>query len=1386
MPIITTPLGRNDSGPAVADLQTALLKLGSPIADAEKDAKTFGDSTLAAVIALRKRFGLPEANGNPPFDASVGRLLNVAVAAEDGNGMETRKAVRESLAAANGAQPQEFYFLAHYGIFALDYVSANRAAKLAPELDGIVTTIEPIISVPPPWPTQPEVKHPENFYTYRRPFIDPAAVERVASDWANLTPADMNPLQRDGGPHAIAALRTWYEGKQQFAHRRYDLAVSAYDACQDAVLGYFDKFYLDITVPAGTRSDRLKALVRSLYLLRGKRVAFWESIRGRRESISLAELQARDTISGIAYDSAINFVWKQLGNSSVEPDPIQNFRETNLDAPLVILAFVLAPLARAEANRQRRQYDAAVADLQWVLTPILVGRGGVPGPGDPIPEPVYARLACEFIELPFARLLLAETMLDKADSEYKARIPAEPPPAPDASRFQNLKAAQSYLEMVELFRNEGEYVSRVETARNQLDRQIKQRLSQNDTRSPAFQTLGKQVGIPTISAVNPQALPGLDRHAGPHEPILKFRPPGGQTVMRETNPRVYAALLTAQARLEQLRAQFNYLGYSDDYVPPWRFQFLLERARYFAEHAKNAQRDYLNFLNNAEHEEFQELSAAQGVELEKSNVRIETARVDQVRLEVQAAFESKTLAEDVSENAVKRFEDYLEMDEKIREKESASLLGSVLGGALSLGIGIFTGNIPMAIGGLEAITVGAASEGARGSIAQLQREHEKLNLQLAGLEAHQSAVVAQAQLAVVQAGLLVAGLQRQAALLRHEFAVENLSFLRTRTLSSEQWYRLAATIRSVSDTYLRYAIELAFLAEQAYEFEADKIINVIRFDYDQSETGDFLAADFLLRDLDTLEQDLIVNQRQRQQQVRYVLSMAREFPDTLQELRDNGRTTFSLVLEQIERRFPGLYNVRIGAVDVLPVALMDSTRFSLELSYLGSSQVRLKAPPGSEETWVKQIRVRGPETTVFSGLTRQDASAVFPFAAGGQRNAFEGLGAASAWQIDMSMKENQVVPGSLANMLITFTLSGYHDSDLRALVEQGSRRTVLTSWLSAQQSFPDAFYDFNRTGRMEWRVSHDLLTLTDSIGALRNAGVMLIPARKQAQFGRLTNSYRIDFRVPAAGNLEILSDIPQLKFEAVAPIDSLKVKAKATLPAGAALSWDFGDGSGLQSGATLQHTYAKPGKYEVTLRVVRDAHLSEYKADVVVSRTHRAGLPVTAFPSLSLDPDTTGLEPGRTRIAAVMTAPADDLVTGIWKLDDELSHRGDRVSFDLMPGDYTLEFRAIRTLQARVYSKRRFAPDQALSMELLTLTSNRRFDAAGQETTGVSPNPPANPFTQHLFTGGALSPVDDWVIELPLAQNPWLRAASLNGQKEYDLGDVQDAILALEYEASLS
>ncbi len=1225
------------------------------------------------------------------------------------------------------------------------------------------------------------------------------------------------------------ALRQWQIGNAAFDHRKYGAAQAAYNACQSAACNYFSRCY-SINVGAGPLTERLGNLIKHLAQNEASWAVVWSRIRWRRGLLLLEELQAwdwpdqppslyiprqfdPDPLVGTlppAPDYGLGFI-QQYFRRGEFGDPATPLRQNDLEAPLITLAFVLVPLARAEANRARRQFDSAIRDLKWVLDSIVVRR--IPrSPQNPLPLQVRARLACEFIELPFARLLLAETMLEKADAEYKARIAAELPPAPDAAAYQGLKAAQTYLAIKKQFSNEGKYVERVDASQEQLTQQIQQRLAANDIRSQAFQLLGKNILVPTITSSG-VTLPGLDRRAKAHEPLLKFTSPESQDVMRETNPRVYAVLLMAQAKLEQLKAGFNYLGYIDTYVPPWRFQFLLDRARYFAEHAKNAQREFLNFLGNAEREDFQELSASQNVEMEKSNVRIETARVDQVLSELTAVQQSVIAAELTATNASNLLSARQDFQSRVREIEERSFLGSLAASFGKFLLGGATGNAKMALEGWAG-GIGEMSEfNKQSDLRNAQYQLEAYNSSLAIQEANQALNVARAQLAAAEAGLIVVGLQRQAALLRHEFALQNLRYLRNRVLNAEQWYRLVAAIRSVSETYLRYSVELAFLAEQAYEFEADKRINVIRFDYDLSEVGDFLAADFLLRDLDTLEQDLIVTQRQRQQQVRYVLSMAREFPEALQEIRDFGKTTFSLRLEQLEKRFPGLYNLRIGAVDMLPVALMDSTRFSLELTHLGASQVRLKAQPDTlpgtpspsplntndlpvpeggwlaelQDDWPVKLRVTGPETAVFSGLTRQDASSVFPFATTSQRHAFEALGAAAAWQVDFTARENQVVPGTLADLLITLTLSGYHDPELRHAIDAAERKeTAVTRWLSGRTVFPDALYEFNRSGRMVWKVTRDLLTLTDTLGAVRNVAVLLTPAPgRSSYFGRVMSHCEVRIHIDeTTGDLTVLSEIPKVTFEPGGPANPLSLTAKVE-PDGAEISWDFGDGSASQSGPNQQHSYAKPGRYTVTLRVVRNGRLSEFRSDIVVSRSHAdlLSLPLTVVPALTRQTGTE-IPAGHARVKGMVNASANDPVIATWRIGEQRSIRGNLASFDLPPGDYTLFFTAVRLLKARVYCTQRHFTEPVLDFNGLSLASNRRFDLDGNETTGTGDHPPVNSMTEHLFAEEALSPADEWTVELPLSENGFLRSVGAADTEQYDLSEIQDIILALEYETT--
>lgn len=661
-----------------------------------------------------------------------------------------------------------------------------------------------------------------------------------------------------------------------------------------------------------------------------------------------------------------------------------------------------------------------------------------------------------------------------------------------------------------------------------------------------------------------------------------------------------------------------------------------------------------------------------------------------------------------------------------------------------------------------------------------------------------AARVAEGQAEVAESMVTVAAMQRAAALLRHEFAVQSLVFLRNRPLSSELWYRLAHLIRGVSETYLRYAIELSFLAEQSYEFEVDKRVNVIRFDYDVSEVSRMLAADFLLADLDTLEQDLLVGERTRQQPVRYIVSLAREFPESLRELRESGSTIFTIPLEGVERRIPGFYNLRIGSTELIPIALMDRTRFGVEMTHLGASQVRLRAMPDSPRTstathhlnepditswlpgldaeWPVKIRIYGAETAVFSGITTDTVAtdAAFSFAASAQRGAFEHRGVAGSRRIDMSMSENKIVPGSLTDFLIAFNLNGYHNPVLRDAIDRAPRgAAVATQWLSARTYFPDAFYRFQQTGTMRWDVRDGLSVLGSRAGALRNGGVMLVPAARRPSFGHAITSHVLVFEVAANGNLSTLNEIPAI---ALMPT-GLHLDATVALGEGANAHWSFDEGATWQTGGTVAYDYRRPGSYEITLRIERSQRLSEHQIALATSDVAVLESPLLVRPTVQTGTgDGTPVTVGLTRVVA-SAQPVDDETNTIWKIPGRVAAVGPNVQFDLVPGRYALSMATIRSLRSRFYNLQRYLPSQAIDVVTLTAVSNRRFDEHGNDIT-ASPNA----LTTHLFGAGAIGPGDLWSLELPLADNPSLRTVSRAGAEEASLREIQDAILILEYE----
>ena len=1449
------PASQPEAAKLMRRLVVGLSKNAARIATLEGAQRRWHAAAKAARrgIALRRDTAREIVGQRLRPDARLHLKLAQATFMLEGNSPRLRKELKEAAEQSPKSKGLP-YWRARYEIMAGNYAAAHEAATAAPTYAPIRQIVIPMLE---PESTQaPWLSWPCNFYTYRYTLASNEEIRGIQQVLATLSnDPSLETTWRDtfhipqpaidqlkgraiNSGKALSSLLLWNQGNLDLAHNTYASAARNYEDCQRGIIAYFAERHSNLSIPIPSPRDEsgsdlspehelenaLQTLASELIRFNGPTREIWTFFRERYMTLTLEELQKHDwqrpKVVPLAYEFATPLA--DYGDSTdfvtaftrllTQMSILKSLQtsgekvEEKIDAPLLAIALVFCPLAIAEANRLRRHFDEGLSQCRQLLR-----------------RHDQFKILSEVIEKPFVKILKARILLDKADAQYKARkLAASPATNPDGSlKYQGLEAAETYQGVLVNFEDQGQYVNRVEAGVASMTAELEGLLQHtfdpiaakeaagpgslppltSDARR-AFALLGKKLTIDTIKPKQGD-YPEPDRRVRPHESLLKIVPPTETSPpLLETNPVVYALIVEARTRLLQMESGLNYLGYSDDYVPPWRFQFLLDRARYFAEHAKNAQREYLNFLSNAEREEFQELTTAQNVEMEKSNIRLETARVDQVKLEVESAKGSEELAQLTASNANQRLTNYEEFDERAAELGDQVLLGTTLsaigsagsaafsGAATGAAIGAAGGPIGMVGGALIGGAFGLLSGGgqvtaqeAQLAIAAEQREFERKNLELAFSEANQAAVVSQRQLAVAQAGLLVAGMQRATAVLRHEFALQNLAFLRNRTLNAELWYRLSAAIRAVADTYLRYGIEMAFLAEQAYEFEADKRINVIRFDYDVSDLGALLAGDFLLRDLDTLEQDLIVGQRIRQQQVRFVLPLSRDFPAALQELRDNGSMTFSLRLEQLERRFPGLFNLRISAVDVLPVALMDATRFSLELTHLGSGQVRLHAEssdPGDllgadwlsdlEADWSIRVRTTPPETAVFSGLTRQDVGGIASFFVANQRGAFEGVAGASAWRVDLSMKENRIVPDSLADLLITFTLSGYYDATLREDIEHAPRRPqAITTWLSGHQQFPDAFYQFNQTGQMDWQVTSDSLALRGSVGELRNVGVLFNASQKRPELGRLMCSYPVEFEVDAAGNLQLLREPPLFSLST----NGLVLNATLNTPAGSVVTFNFGDGTGLLDSAALPHTYARPGRYDVLVRIAVNGRLTEYRAAVVVSRQHTVRPPCIAVPALQ-----TTVVGGAIKLEPSLQAPPGETLSVIWRIDNVRPDPGSNpVSFTLEPGRYVLRFTASRPLAARFYSQQRFDPTATLEIQSLRLATNRTFDL----DTGAETTTSLNVFGQHIFVSNILAPTDRWTLELPLDDNVSVVSVSSTDVKQPDLSELSDVVLALEY-----
>ena len=161
--------------------------------------------------------------------------------------------------------------------------------------------------------------------------------------------------------------------------------------------------------------------------------------------------------------------------------------------------------------------------------------------------------------------------------------------------------------------------------------------------------------------------------------------------------------------------------------------------------------------------------------------------------------------------------------------------------------------------------------------------------------------------------------------------------------------------------------------------------------------------------------------------------------------------------------------------------------------------------------------------------------------------------------------------------------------------------------------------------------------------------------------------------------------MPEASVTQTAP---LTVAVKAAMNGATELAWDFGDGApilrSVRSGTALlppaegTHTYARPGRYVLRLRCVQNDSFAEFRLAITVSRSQTLGDPLIIWLRFALDPKTKALTLGTG--GAVQQAGRM-----LWRIGD-LTADGNTASFQLKPGNYTVDFAAVRKLNFRAYS----------------------------------------------------------------------------------------------------
>ena len=551
------------------------------------------------------------------------------------------------------------------------------------------------------------------------------------------------------------------------------------------------------------------------------------------------------------------------------------------------------------------------------------------------------------------------------------------------------------------------------------------------------------------------AFANLKTRAAAAVTALFANPPAATT----ENPRILTALLRANFRLTQIANGLNYLGLSN-YVPPFSFEYLQNTARYFAQHASQMERSYIQFKQSAENETLHETQLEQQVEVANATVELENRNLREAREGKDVSAANLNYANVQNSNAQQAAAGFAAVRWQLQELDALMAWGgSVSDDEVTVNI---TNQNYFNIGEKPRSHALYELAADRTRITH-DLEADRLQREINSSAAYQQ--VAQQQVQQAQARIEVAQQRVRIAALQEQQARENLAFLQNREFSAGMWYNLAAEARRITRRYLDMAIEIAALMEKAYEAETGRDLGLIKFEYSPEELGGLLGADRLLEDIDFFSLDFLRTKSKRAP-MKQTLSLADLFPMAFDRLLNTGTTFFETTLDHFDRRYPGFYLQKVKQVELMLVGLGGSEGVHGTLRNIGLSKFRRE-----DGSIVNQI-YPADVMPLSEYNVRQDAL-VFQLESKDLR-LFENNGIATMWQLDLPRSTNTFDLRQILDIQLVIYYDGFFDPGLETQIKAALPKSGKTSrGISLRLYAPDELFFLRSQGTAVLNLSED-------------------------------------------------------------------------------------------------------------------------------------------------------------------------------------------------------------------------------------------------------------------------------------------------------------------------